>query len=56
MCFDKRLTIINSQLPANLRASVGVAIVINKNLIDVEDLETTVTSGNKSTPQEGQKD
>jgi exonuclease III len=41
VCFEKRLTLINSQLPSNPRASAGVALIINKSLIDVEDLETT---------------
>ena len=38
-CFGKRLSVINSELPGNPRASAGVALVINRSLIAPKDLE-----------------
>jgi exonuclease III len=39
-CFGKRLTVINSKLPTNLRTSAGVAFVINRTLVAPKDLVT----------------
>jgi exonuclease III len=39
-CFGKRLTVINSKLPTNLRTSAGVAFVINRTLVAPQELET----------------
>lgn len=40
-CFGKRLSVVNSKLPDNPRASAGVAFVINRALVAPKDLEYT---------------
>ena len=40
-CFGKRISIVNSKLPGNPRASAGVAFVINRSLVAPKELEVT---------------
>ena len=40
-CFGKRLSVVNSKLPGNPRASAGVAFVLNRALIAPKDLVVT---------------
>ena len=40
-CFGKHLTIINSNLPENLRSSTGVAFIINHSLVAPKELIIT---------------